>query len=108
MKQTINLEQFQQTFTDWGCSDNFSYEALEVLYDWFEELDADCGTDTELDVIAICCEFSEATANDIAVDYQIDVDDMNDDERLETVLHYLNYHTTVCGETSDTIVYQNS
>jgi hypothetical protein len=57
MKQTINLFQFRDAFRDCNRQDNFSYEGLESLFNWFEELD--CDTETELDVIAICCEFTE-------------------------------------------------
>ena len=59
MKQTINLYQFRDAFRDYNRQDNFSYEGLESLFNWFEELDSDCDTETELDVIAICCEFTE-------------------------------------------------
>ena len=58
MKQTINFYDFERAFKAIR-PDNFSYEGLKVLYDWFESIDDDCGTETELDVIAMCCEFSE-------------------------------------------------
>ena len=38
---------------------NFSYEGLLALFDWFEMLEEDCDQKIELDVIAICCDFSE-------------------------------------------------
>lgn len=37
--------------------DNFSYEGLKALYEYFDELSQD--QDIELDVIAICCDFTE-------------------------------------------------
>ena len=37
--------------------DNFSYEGLKALYGYFEELSDD--QDIKLDVIAICCDFTE-------------------------------------------------
>ena len=58
MKQTVNLNQFRDAFIS-GRPDNFSYEGLGVLFDWIEELDESCGTETELDVIAFCCDFCE-------------------------------------------------
>jgi hypothetical protein len=98
MKQTIGFNQFHDAFRDMGRLDNFSYDGLRVLYDWFEELDADCGTETELDVIAFCCEFSEATPDEIRSDYDTDL-------RGSDLLDWLNERTMVCGETADTIVY---
>jgi len=38
---------------------NFSYEGLLALFDWFEELEDQGNEQMELDVIAICCDFSE-------------------------------------------------
>ena len=37
--------------------DNFSYEGLTALYEYFDELSED--QDIEFDVIAICCDFTE-------------------------------------------------
>lgn len=59
MKQTINESQFIQAFTDYDRQDQFSYEGLKALYNFIDELDQDCDTETELDVIALCCEFTE-------------------------------------------------
>ena len=59
MKQTINFTDFQRAFTDYNREDNFSYEALQGLFDWLEEYEESTGVEVELDVIAICCEFTE-------------------------------------------------
>ena len=39
--------------------ENFSYQGLQALYAYLEELEADTGTPLEMDVIAICCDFQE-------------------------------------------------
>lgn len=58
MKQTINEYQFKDAFQK--CRpDNFSYEGLTALYDYLEQYEEDTGQEVELDVIAICCEFTE-------------------------------------------------
>ena len=58
MKQTINEYQFKDAFKK--CRpDNFSYEGLTALYDYLEQYEEDTGQEVELDVIAICCEFTE-------------------------------------------------
>ena len=59
MKQTISFYDFERAFADCGRADQFSYEGKRALFDWIEELDDSCGTETELDVIALCCEFTE-------------------------------------------------
>ena len=58
MKQTINEYQFKDAFQK--CRpNNFSYEGLTALYDYLEQYEEDTGQEIELDVIAICCEFTE-------------------------------------------------
>lgn len=42
-------------FKEMGRGDNFSYDGLDALYDYLEELDENY----ELDVIALCCEYNE-------------------------------------------------
>ena len=59
MKTTVSKSDFRDAFHQMGRSENFSYKGLGALYDWIEQLDDDCGTETELDGIAICCEFTE-------------------------------------------------
>ncbi|MCD6162597.1 MAG: hypothetical protein J7K40_09325 [candidate division Zixibacteria bacterium] len=56
MKQTVSLGDFRDAFQKMGRGDNFSYEGLEALYDFLEECE---GEDYELDVIALCCAYSE-------------------------------------------------
>jgi hypothetical protein len=111
MKISINsYNQFAAQFSNMGRADNFSYEGLSVLYDFLEEIDPDY----ELDVIAICCDYTEDTVLGIARNYSIDLNDADQEaddyeEQCKTiVLEYLNEHTCVVGVTrSDDIVYQN-
>jgi len=102
MKQTIHMSDFRTAFYSAGRKDQFSYEALGLLFEYFEEIDPEY----DLDVIAICCEYSEATPEDIARDYQIDIHGLEDDEIQRAVLDHLYYQTSVVGVThSDTIVF---
>lgn len=39
--------------------DNFSYDGLFALFEYLEDIEAQTGEPIELDVIAICCDFSE-------------------------------------------------
>jgi len=39
--------------------DSFSYEGLKALFKYLEEVSEDCDSNIQLDVIAICCEYSE-------------------------------------------------
>lgn len=79
MKQTINLYQFRDAFHRMDRADAFSYEGLEVLFNGLEEFEEDTNEEMELDVIALCCDFSEMTISEIIDSYP----DLFDDERLE-------------------------
>ncbi|WP_288985317.1 hypothetical protein [uncultured Flavobacterium sp.] len=59
MKQTIYLNDFRDAFHDCGRKENFSYNGLEALYDFLTEIEEGSGIEQELDVIAICCDFTE-------------------------------------------------
>jgi hypothetical protein len=93
MKQTINLNDFRQAFHNMGRGEQFSYEALEVIYDYFEEFDPDY----ELDVIAICCEFAEMSLNEVIDAYDIDI--TYEDNVYSQVLDYISNNSIYLGDT---------
>ena len=63
---------------------NFTYDALSAMFDYFDEYE--CEPDMELDVIGICCEFSEYT----------DIADYNEQYSTEySSTDELQYETTV-------------
>ena len=106
MKTTVSRYDFERAFVDADRKENFSYEALGLLFDYFEELESDLGEEIELDVIAICCEYSEDTPEAIANNYW-DRDSVPDDEEelRGQVREYLEANTTLVGETSTGFVY---
>jgi len=57
--KTLNVHDFRQAFIDYDRAGQFSYEGLGALFEWLEELAADTGMPYELDVIGLCCEFTE-------------------------------------------------
>lgn len=107
MKQTINEHDFIDAFRVADRLENFSYEARQALFEYLEQYEEDTGVELELDPIAICCDFSEDSPEDIANNYGIDLSECEDDEEKEqAVLDYLNDNTTVVGVTPSGIVYQ--
>jgi hypothetical protein len=90
MKRTINQYQFADAFRSAGRQDQFSYAGLNALFGYLEY--EDIGKEIELDVIALCCEYSEhKSALDAAADYGYDVDD----ESEENAMQFLRHNTTV-------------
>tara|TARA_R110000803_G_scaffold179460_1_gene241880 strand:- start:1200 stop:1574 length:375 start_codon:yes stop_codon:yes gene_type:complete len=70
MKQTINQTQFINAFQSWDTyKDNFSYDALELLYEYFEDYYSDTGVEMELDVVGICCDYSEMDKAELLQSY---------------------------------------
>lgn len=59
-----SVHTFRIAFIDMGRDDQFSREALEALFEYYEELSEDTGEHIELDVIGICCEWCEYEDND--------------------------------------------
>lgn len=82
MNQSITVSQFHDAFISMNREDNFSYEGRHALYDWIVDLDEQIGTETELDVIALCCEFTEY---DSFADIQANYRDLETIEDLEDI-----------------------
>jgi hypothetical protein len=105
MKQTVSVEDFMHAFHSYNRYDQFGYQALNLLFEYFEEFDPDM----ELDVIAICCDYAHSNVLTIANDYSIDLSDYSESEdKAEAVLNWLNEHTIVIGETDTGFVYCTS
>ena len=104
MYQTINnASQFHEAFRAAGRADQFSYDALELLFNHLEDL-----PDYELDVISICCDYAESTPAEVIDAYGIEYDE-NAPTDHDAAIAYLELQTTVIGVTSaGSIVYGSS
>ena len=101
MKQTVTGDMFVQAFQQIRPN-NFSLEGLHLLYTGLESLESDLGNDIELDVIAICCDYTESTPAEVIEMYGLE----KSSTKYE-VMDYLTYHSPhFCGETpSGTLVF---
>ena len=99
--KTFNETDFIDEFKAYNREDNFSAEGLCILFESLEQLAIDCGRNIEIDVIALCCEYNEDSIFNIINNYDIDVTDCDDDEKIEMVEDYLQYNTSVCGSYED-------
>jgi hypothetical protein len=110
MIQTINFNEFRQSFHNMGRGEQFSHEALELIFDYLEE----CDSNSELDVIAICCDFSEGDFQEIANELDDDEDELTEEcygldaqETAQLIADKLGDKTCVLGVTSNcSIVFQ--
>jgi hypothetical protein len=100
MKQTIDIRDFHRAFETMGRGEQFSYDGRKALFEYLEQLEDECGTEIELDVIALCCDFSEERVLDVLKNYDlksldelrdntmvIDVDTSDDDENNHTIIY---------------------
>ena len=101
MKQSVT----RFDFVDWfrgsdTYKNNFSYDGLNSLFDYFEELEEDMGKEIDFDPIAICCEYSEyENLDEIKENYSsVEINDIDD----------LKYHTSVIEiENTDRLIIQD-
>ena len=99
MKQTVNLPAFMDAFHAYKRYDQFGYTALQILFEYLEEYEDSAGEELELDVIALCCDYSVDSVEDIASNYSIDLSECEDDDsKRDAVMEYLQDETQVCGD----------
>ena len=58
MKKSVSITDFMDAFEKMRPA-NFTYEGLECLYNYLIDYERDTDTEIELDVIALCCDYSE-------------------------------------------------
>jgi len=59
MKEQIGFCQFCDRFRDMNRNENFSYYGKKALFEYLKEYEDSTGEELELDVIALCCDFTE-------------------------------------------------
>ena len=101
MKQYISKYHFSNWFLSIDTyKNNFSYEGLNSLFDYFEQLEEEMENEIDFDPIAICCEFSEyKNLDEIKKSYSsVEINNIDD----------LRYHTNVIEiDDSDKLIIQD-
>lgn len=90
----MHIQVTRSMFQDEMLGQGFSYEAVNLLFDYLDQ------EDSELDVVAIRCEFEEADADEIRGYF-----DLDEDEDIETFLEYNS--PLYLGETKSGFVYMS-
>jgi len=91
MKMTVNESMFRDAFRSIR-PENFTYEGLGALFEVLTDLESDVGEEYELDVIALCCEWSEATLDEIRDNYSLN-DEPDEPITDEATLEWLTEQT---------------
>ena len=59
MYKTVSFYNFVDEFATMSRVQAFSHEGKKALFEYLEQLEDDIGESIELDVVALCCDFSE-------------------------------------------------
>lgn len=86
MYRTMTRLEFHYAFSEAGRED-FSYEALDALFDYYEQLEEDLGDEIELDVILLCSVWTEYFCMaDVVRDLGLTEEEIEDTYRILPVL----------------------
>lgn len=83
----INQSQFIDEFRAHGRQDQFSYGALVALYAHMVDMEEQTGEELQLDVIALCCEYTEYLNFEAYNREYHNADNMEDVESMTTVIY---------------------
>lgn len=103
--KSFDLYDFRREFERYDRGDRFSDEAIEELYNYYDDL----GEPYELDVIEICCNWTEyENLEEYAREYMDESDfEGMDDEKEETILDNLDNNTYFIRLSNGSVLIQN-
>lgn len=97
----VNESMFHDAFHRMGRGAQFSYEALTELFRYYEETEDATGEETELDVIAICCDWCEHDTESMIAEHGYLVEreeDWDNDDYADAIAEYIwDNESTVIG-----------
>lgn len=105
--ETVNEAYFHDAFRRMDRLENFTYQGRNLLFNYLDSLSEDIGEPIELDVIDICCEYSEMTADELVREYgncnppTLEDAEGDEDEHMQMLEDWLNDQTTVVGRTNE-------
>lgn len=101
MKIQITKTDFRNAFKETNRQDNFTPYGLGKLFDYLEDYEEQTGEEIELDVIALCCDFTEyGSFEELQQNYDIPED-------FEEAREYLEDRTQIICWDEDCILIQD-
>jgi len=97
MKITINFNDFERAFQRYNRDNNFSFFGLQVLFNYLEDLESDMAEDMELDVIGLCCEYTEYESLQIFQDEHGKEYESIEDIENQTIVIPINEESFIVG-----------
>jgi hypothetical protein len=92
MYREVSFGNFVDAFRDMGRGDNFTYAGKLALFEYLEQYEEDSDTRIQLDVVALCSEYTEySNLEEISYTYT----DIQDLENEKEMMEWLQDHTQV-------------
>ena len=115
--QTVSPSDLYHLACKMARGDNFGYKGWRAIGDYLESLSDDLGENIEIDIVAICCEYSMAeSADDAYMQYdhlhgvdlpdEEDWEELTEEEKLETIEEFLQDRSSVVVCKGDLIIWQ--
>ena len=87
----VDFSDFLEEFKKHGREEQFSHQGKRALFEYLNELSESIGEPIELDIISICCNFTEYEDldqfnNDYSYSIGEDIEDIEDIEDYTTVI----------------------
>lgn len=86
MHQQITFSMFCDEFRSHDKNEQFTYQGKRHLFDYLEQYEEDCDTPYELDILELCCEYSEDDLASVLERY-----DLSSLKALEDFAHVIKY-----------------
>lgn len=87
MKTVVSNGAFHDAFHHAGRADQFTYSGKCALYQYLTEYEQETDSEIELDVIALCCDYTEYNdIEDFQADYGESYESLEDIEKQTTVI----------------------
>jgi len=108
MLYTRNINKFIEAL--YTNKDNgFSYEWAKTIINYLEEISDESNENIEFDPVAIRCDYSEMTKEELIDEYSYsaNIDWLDDEEKEDAVLNYIRDNTTLLEIDDNSFIIQN-
>ena len=115
--QTVDSSELYHLACKMARGDNFGYKGWRKIGDYLESLSDNLGENIEIDIIAICCEYSMAESTEeffmerqrlhgIDLPTMEEWEELEDDEKLGAIEKFLQDRSSVVVCKGDLIIWQ--
>ncbi len=104
MLTRIGFYEFCEIMDNTYNGSSFDREGLMALFDYLEELYELSDEEYILDPVGICCNYSQMSFDEFCNYYPVDI---LDDDKKQSALDYIEYHSILVGHTDNSVVFHS-